>query len=45
MAEETPLLESDGVRIVGERGVTVIGVSIVGTDKYVMERSTEGVRD
>ena len=40
----TSLLESVHVRIAGEKGVTVIGTPI-GTDKYVLERAMEVVRD
>ncbi|CAN0339095.1 unnamed protein product, partial [Laminaria digitata] len=39
-AEEISLLESVGVRIAGEGGVTVVGVPI-GTDEYVLERAME----
>ena len=44
-AEEISLLESVDVGIAGEAGVTVIGVPIVGTDKHVLERAMELVRD
>ena len=43
-AEESSLLESVDVRIVGEGGVTVVGVPI-GTDEYVLKRALEVVRD
>lgn len=36
-------MEGDDVRIAGEGRVTVIGVPIVGTDKYVLEPSMEVV--
>ena len=39
------LWKEDDVRIAGEGRVTVIGVPIVGTDKYVLEPSMEVVRD
>ena len=43
-AEDISLLERVGVRIVGERGVRMVGVPI-GTDEYVLERAMEAVRD
>ena len=44
MAEEISLLESVDVRIAAEGGATVVGVPI-GTDKYVLDRAIEAVRD
>ena len=43
-AEEMSLLERVDVRIVGEGGVTVVGVPI-GTDEYVLERAMGVVGD
>ena len=43
-AEESSLLESVGARIVGEGGMTVVGVPI-GSDEEVLERAMEVVRD
>ena len=43
-AEEISLLESVDVSITGEGGATVVDVPI-GTDKYVLDRAMEVVRD
>ena len=43
-AEEISLLNSVGVRIVSEGGVTVVGVPI-GTDEYAVKRAMEVMRD
>ena len=42
-AEDISLLESVDVRIVGDGGVTLLGVPI-GADEYVLERAMEIVR-
>ena len=43
-AEEISLLESVGVRIENEGGMTVVDIPIV-TDEYLLERALEAVRD